>query len=492
MTSDASPIFERTPTYEWLCIETPRAYAVLEGEAIGFPATTVKLHRDDSYQLLVTAQGPGRVARSTGVAGTPVETSQLVLEYSIGQELVIEGYYSATGTTTHNFQDGESTILQGSAHAVIVRFSDRPVNRIVLWLCNLPDDILWPDKTERTRTESHTRERTGQALSESPHRNESFGRDHAQLTLNLPTLSAVWVGYIDSTGVPAATEVVSPGFVEFIAGSEGLPSTELQHTVLCALGHLFGGGLGVLGRTELDGDASVVRATLENPYAAGNGQGQKPYLLDERSSNSLDSRRVEAFLRSYIDHQESFNLNRVVWLLHHSAAATVDMASSYAGVAFEVLRSRFFKQPENRSESNLLDSDHWGALCEKLESTILDELTADTESHIREAYELVSSGLSGLNYVSNQALNLRLLDSLRLNFGKVEENALQSRNRSAHGAPIRPGEERIWVVRAAALQTLTCRVILALLGLNWNYRDYASVGFPLRRLRDAQDESRCP
>src|ERR1019366_9107543 len=89
--------------------------------------------------------------------------------------------------------------------------------------------------------------------------NKSFSGDHAELHLQLPTLSRLRIGKSPLSSVTEGVPVEQPGFVEYHAGPEGLPDEPLRHTVRRAFEFLFGAGLGVLGYCELNQSRQPLR-----------------------------------------------------------------------------------------------------------------------------------------------------------------------------------------------------------------------------------------
>ena len=479
-------------TFEWLPISLPEKFQVVDQKDFGIAANEIEVSRGSDLWLRVSASGAGRCSElKPGTAGTEFRASPIKLLTRGNQPCVLDGYRRTNGTTT-----GETrSQIEGLATALSVTLRAGEPSYIVEWLTNAPD-VTWPGLTERTAGSNPMRKRFDSAIAalqrvggtiEEVGEGFSSHFDYVDLHLMLPTVETVRIGTVPAAFTTEGMSIERPGFLEYHPGPGGLPNDQIRNTVRRAFEFLFGGGLGLLGHSEVDQDGQAIRAvTRSTSVPGGPGPALRPALLHEDLLDGLDEALVASLVRRYVELEPIYGLNGAVWRYLYSRRAPLEMKAGYVGAAFEILRRGFYARPENESRSSWLPSDQWTELAKSLDMAIDTLAKSESWETWRDPLNEIRARMSGLNSVPGGRLNRQLLRDLALQSGKTEKRALQARNDAAHANEVDPAENFARLRDYRAAHTLFARVMFAILGIPVHYFDYSTEGFPPRELKDAQ------
>jgi len=477
---------------DWIPLRLPLTVE-LPREGAHMPVCEFEVTRGAAQELVLkgTALGAptpdaGRESPIPGSIDHPIRVECRFGAY-VG-ELIWRGpkSWSEDGTQLDNLK----TTATGMAERIILKQRDGKPNYVTEWLTNVPNERIWSRTTERETKVVNSRRR-GDATLEDDSTRRSSARDHLEVTIGLPTLREIRFGVAHPEDKKTVDDVGRPGFLEFTAGPSGLPSDELRNSVRRSLEFLFGCGFGVLGWSECDGKGAALRVgLLYSRLAGGVGAPLPPALLHPQWVDGIDEQVVAGFITSYLDHEQHFDLNRVVWLYLHARNAPLDMAAGYVGAAFEIIRRGYYRLPENEARSRRLSPKAWALVLKSLR-TQMDTLCLDDDlKQYASDLEKVKARLGELNQISGTRLNALFLEDLKLGYGDVEEKALHARNDAAHANPLGP-EDYVSVLSGyRALHTLLARVVFAALRVDVQYFDYSALGFPNRRLAEHQGNIR--
>ncbi|MCX4240152.1 hypothetical protein [Paraliomyxa miuraensis] len=377
--------------------------------------------------------------------------------------------------------------MQADLHSVVIGndTGEQPAY-ITEWIENLPSRG-WPAQTKTKQTITTVRTRDGKTTEKSSTSNRG-GFNHVTVEIGHPTLQSIVLGTAGTQDGAYSRR----GFLEFHAGAEGLPAASQRRIVRRSIEFALGTSIAAVGWTEYDRENESLRSSMSHSYLPSRSHhDMPPALFHPRYQDYIDEGIFGAYVRSFLEKNSDYELDRVVWLYFHAQSAPLDMAAVYVGAAYEVLRRAHYKRPENEPRSRLLPKDQWRSLSRAMRDAAMSSPDYD-ESHRGEGGALgaLLSKIGILNEVSGIKLNLLMLDDLGLGHGEIEKSALAARNDAAHANPIAPGEEHDVLKRYRALHTLVARVLFSILGMTVNYRDYSSAGFPFRRLAEEQGTTR--
>lgn len=476
-------------THDWFPIPLPSKFEVVDPTEFGIKANELEVSRSPDLTLGVSLDADGIDSKDeVFIPGTEWKGSSIHLLTQTGKSGALHDYRRTLASTTTENGHTRSLIV-GRAESLSVVFAKSDPLTIVEWLTNVPD-LLWTRLTERAERITTTRRRK-EATAEDVRNRKSASQDHMEIQLKQPTLSVVRIGVVPAQFVTEGLPIEHPGFIEYHRGPEGLPDVELRRTVRRAFEFLFGGGLGVLGCSELDWNAQPLTVCVTSACVAGGfSRRHAPALLHEDRHNGLDEELVSRLVGRYVELESDYDLNQAIWLYLHSRNAPLEMASGYVGAAFELLCRGYYKLPANESRSRLFPNRLWEAVAKHF-NTAVDGLTPseDTlEDRNRLAEDLaeVKKRVGSLNAVSGSRLNLLFLTDLGLNFGDTERRALAARNNAAHAKQMAPPAPFATLEGYRALHTLFARALFALLGVPVRYFDYSSDGFPVREVTQGQ------
>lgn len=465
-------------------VKPPWTFFVPDSTPLGVPTDKLVVSRTSDLGLAVSAEAPGSFkSPDHPEPGTVSSGTRLALLTGQGEPAEMDGFHLRNWRRT-GVGSRATTAIEGSAWRIAITRSEGEPAILTEWLANVPKRI-WTRTTERTTTGEHVRGRESEQVRQ-PIQVESLSRDHAQFSVEWPTISIVRFGTVPAD---EAEDLHQPGFLEFRAGPEGLPSESERYSLRCALEFLLGTGMAVVGWALAEADGNVLQEVISwANIPGGMGPPSPPAYLGGRAEGGLDERILSAFVTKYLHYEQKYDLNRAVWLRLHARKAPLDMAAGYLGAAFEVLRRSYYAQPENERRSRIVGKPAWRRMRKELER-VFDaalaeggtELTDDGATHMKLA-------LNRLNEVSGSKLNALLLDDLGLKHGSLEASGLKARNDAAHANPIDPNDYEAALLAVHALETLLARVLFAIVGIDIHYVDYSTLGHPLRKLSDPQGE----
>ena len=471
---------------EWSPIQLPQILKVVYPRDFGVATVDeLEISRGPDLSLRISLQGDGGFTRdAVKVPGTEWKPSPISLLTQSSQSCTLHHYRSREGST--RTENGRTrTQVVGGAASLSIAFGHGAPLSIVEWLTNVPE-LIWTRFTERT--EPLTTIQREESNAPGGHaRIANVSCDHIALQFQLPTLSMIRIGTVPPKFVTEGLPIDRPGFIEYHPGPQGLPDERLRHVARRAFEFLFGGGLGLLGYSELDHSGQPVQVFMNSPYVPGGfGGALPPALLHKYWRNGLDEELVARLVRRFVELESDYDLDRAVWLCLHARNAPLEMAAGYVGAAFEILRRGYYKRPENESRSRLLPSSQWSAVAKRVSEAIDSSMEFECCKSFRNELDDLKSRFSGLNDVSGSRLNRLFLSDLGLKFGDTEEMALAARNDAAHANRVDPSENFASLRAYRAAHTLFARGLLTILGGYVRYFDYSTFGFPVRDLSEAQ------
>jgi|GEM_PF-2335776 len=477
---------------DWIPIRLPLTLE-LPREGAHMPVCEFEVTRGDAQELLLKGTALGAptpdASRESQIPGTIDHPVRVDCRFgACFGELIWRGPKSwrENGTQLENLK----TTATGMAERIVLKQQDGNPDHVTEWLTNVPNERIWSRITEHETKVVNSRRR-GDVTVEDDSTRRSSARDHLEVTIGLPTLREIRFGVAHPQDKTTVQHVVRPGFLEFTAGPNGLPSDELRNSVRRSLEFLFGCGFGVLGWSECDNKGAALRVgLLSSRLAGGVGAPLPPALLHPQWVDGIDEQVVAGFITSYLAREQQFDLNRVVWLYLHARNAPLDMTAGYVGAAFEIIRRGYYKLPENEARSRRFPPNAWALILKSLRTQMDTLCLDDSLKQCATDLDKVKARLGDLNQISGTRLNTLFLDDLKLGYGEVEEKALRARNDAAHANPLGPDDYVDVLSGYRALHTLLARAIFAVLRTDVRYFDYSAPGFPNRRLGEHQGNVR--
>jgi hypothetical protein len=143
----------------------------------------------------------------------------------------------------------------------------------------------------------------------------------------------------------------------------------------------------------------------------------------------------------------------------------------------------WLKANPDRIATTIMPKADWKPIREGLREAVSASGAAD------EAKRILIERLGNLNKVDQRPRLKAIFECLGLRLGELEDLAWARRNDAAHGTPIPEGEEVAAIVDMHLLRGLFNRLLLRITDAADMYVDYATGGYPYRRLADPPEGS---
>jgi hypothetical protein len=195
------------------------------------------------------------------------------------------------------------------------------------------------------------------------------------------------------------------------------------------------------------------------------------------------NRVVNALLAKY----DGLNFGDVSWAYWHTLCSTPHIAGVHFGAAIEALQRRYMAANPGRVATKIIpDRIIWTSFRDDVER-VISALSPSEESKAA-----LRQNVPSLNQVPRRTITEALLREIAIELGPDESKAWKRRNDAAHGNEVEPGEELHLIQDTKLLKVVLHRMLLRITNGSDSYFDYASLGFPVRRLQDPASPPTAP
>jgi len=272
---------------------------------------------------------------------------------------------------------------------------------------------------------------------------------------------------------------VKPGFIIY----DGNPDEEFRKKVRNSIGFALGVYLVDLGSTVYSKDWETISFTSRSAYSIDRKVLDlvvlPPAPMGQRWQYEIDripfARLVNAIFHKY----ETLDFGNLNWAYWHALCATPHIASVHFGAAIELLLRQYAAtKPEKFPQGIITDRTMWKQLSAEVEGAISKlEIPEATKSALRE-------NIGGLNRVHQRDTMEAILKDIGIALGTDESQAWKRRNAAAHGIAMEDGEVLEVIRDIKLLNVMFHRMLLRIVNGADTYQDYATPGFPIRKLAD--------
>lgn len=272
--------------------------------------------------------------------------------------------------------------------------------------------------------------------------------------------------------------VRAPGYIVY----RGTPDEAVRRKIRDCLSFALGHHLVYLGSAVLD-EADALRSLL---LVDGNVMDERvfdlppmpPAPLETRYQREVDPQRLSRLVNSLYEGGDVLNFRGLSWQYWHAAAAPVHAAAAHFGAAVEALREAYKEAHSAELRTRIIaDKTKWKELRAKL-------LAAANESALdEEAAALIKSKLLNLNAMPPSRVSEQVFGVLGLEVSATEQAAWKGRNVAAHGGSV-AGNAVEAIRNAKLLRLLFHRLLLKMIDGSDAYRDYHTIGQPVRKLKE--------
>lgn len=457
-------------------------FQVTDAGPLRAPIRDFSLRRNGKLTLILETRCPPD-AKSTAPqrpSGTVrISTESAELENIGGMKAKLLGVIPYRYRTTSNHKTGigelteEAQIHQLSA---VVR-SDAEARYTIEWLENLPTSpFTWPASIQ-TKTETLTT------------RNIGLGDDEITLFSKDARLSSsqhaakIRVGgkeiYVCALERKNSDGLKKPGCILYV----GTPDDEFRKRVRTALSFALGVYLVELGSAVYDNDWEAISFKSRSAYSIDGKVLDLPVLppapLGMRWQHELSPVPFARLVNAVFEKYEALGFSDLSWGYWHALCATPHIAAVHFGAAIEMLTRQYAASKPDRFPQKIIDDTAvWNSFRVQIDEAVSKlEITEVKKSALRK-------NIGGLNRVHQRDILDAVLKDIGIELGVDEIQAWRRRHEAAHGIATEAGEELDVIRDIKLLKVMFHRMLLRTLNGAETYLDYATPGFPIRKLAD--------
>jgi len=276
---------------------------------------------------------------------------------------------------------------------------------------------------------------------------------------------------------------IKPGCIIY----RGKPDDDFRKKVRLALSFALNVYLVELGSAVFSEDWHIVSFKARSAYSIDLKVFGLPVLmpapLDPRRVHGLDRNRLTRLVNAIVDKYELLDFPDLSWAYWHALCAAPHIASVHFGAAIELLLRQYAATKPDQFRRKLIDDT---SIRDRFFTQVSEAIAALEIS--QEKKDAIQKNVGGLNRVHQRDFMDAILTDLGIALGPDETRAWQRRNEAAHGIAMETGTE-LDVIRDIKLLKIMFhrtfnRTLLRTVNGADCYTDYATPGFPIRKLAE--------
>lgn len=446
------------------------------------PVLDFSLRRDEALDLILeTRTAPD--AKSTAPehpSGTVrIATECASLENIGGVKVRLMGVIPYQVRISTNYRTGrDEHVEETKIHALeaVVR-SGLEERYTIDWFENLPSSpFVWPDffktKIETATTRKFCLGDDGITLFSTDSAGSS-SRAAAKIVI------AGTEVYVCALRRRDNDDLVKPGCIIYV----GNPDEELRKKVRTAVSFALGVYLVDLGSAVYSKDWEIISFKSRSAYSIDRKVLDlavlPPAPLGARWQHEIDRVPFTRLVNAVFHNYEALDFGNLSWAYWHALCATPHIASVHFGAAIEMLLRQYAAtKPDRFPQGIIADRAIWKQLSAEVGEAIAKlETSEEKKNALRE-------NIGGLNRVHQRDIMEAILKDIGIGLGADESQAWKRRNDAAHGIATEDGEELDVIRDIKLLNVMFHRMLLRIINGADTYHDYATSGFPIRKLVD--------
>jgi hypothetical protein len=446
------------------------------------PVLDFSLRRDEALHLILETKTVPE-AKSTAPehpSGTVrINTETASLENIGGVKVRLRGVLPYRVRTSINHRTGqEEHVEEARIHALeaAVRV-DAEASYTIDWLENLPEGpFVWPDLI-KTKTETATTRRVGLGddgiVLFSKDSADSSSRTAAKIVI------AGTEVYICALRRRDDDDLAKPGCIIYV----GNPDEEFRKKGRLAVSFALGVYLVDLGSAVYSKDWEIISFTSRSAYSIDRKVLDlvvlPPAPMSERWQHEIGRIQFTRLVNAVFHNYEVLDFGNLSWAYWHALCATPHIASVHFGAAIELLLRRYAAtKPDQFPEGIIANRTIWKCFSAQIQEVV-------SELEIPEAEKIaLRKNLGGLNRVHHRDRMDAILKDIGIALGNDESQAWKRRNEAAHGVVTETGDELEVIRDIKLLKVMFHRMLLRIINGADSYHDYATPGFPIRKLAE--------
>ena len=360
--------------------------------------------------------------------------------------------------------------------SAVVR-TDAGARYTIEWLENLPTSPFhWPASIQ-TKTETLTTRNIGLGDDGVTLFSKDVRQSSSQHAIKLSVVGMEI--YVCALGRKDGGGLKKPGCILYV----GTPDDEFRKKVRTALSFALGVYLVELGSAVYDKDWEVIAFKSRSAYSIDGKVLDlhilPPTPLGARWQHEISpipfTRLVNAVFAKY----EALGMGDLSWAYWHALCATPHIAAVHFGAAIEMLiRQYAATKPDQFPQRIIADGSVWNSFRVQIDEAISKLAIAETEKIA------LRKNIGGLNRVHQRDILACVLTDIGIELGADKSQAWRRRHEAAHGIAMEAGEELEVIRDIRLLKVMLHRMLLRIVNGADSYLDYATPGFPIRKLAD--------
>lgn len=268
-----------------------------------------------------------------------------------------------------------------------------------------------------------------------------------------------------------------PGCIIYV----GAPDQEFRKRVRNALSFALGAFLVDLGSVAYTDEWAVQSFRLNSAYSIGRRvfdlQVLHPAPLHMNWQHGIDRVPLNRIVNAIVEKYDEIDFGNLGWAYWHALCATPHIAGVHFGAAIEALQRRYIAANPTKIQTKIIDDRAlWSKFSDAVDGVIANSaLPEESKAALRQ-------NIGSLNKVHQKAKMDALLRDLGIVLGPEEALAWKRRNDAAHGNEMEAGGELSLIQDNKLLKVVFHRMLLRITNASDLYFDYATPGFPIRRL----------
>jgi hypothetical protein len=447
------------------------------------PIIDFSLCRDAALDLLLesrTAPDAKSTARESPDGTVRINTESASLENLGGVKVRLKGVIPYQFRTSINRQTGkDERIERAKIHALegLVR-TDVEARYTIDWLENVPiSPFVWPDHI-KTKTETAASRTVGLGDDGVSLLSKDFGESLSRTAAKVVLAgTVVYLCALDRK--PEGDLFVKPGCIIY----DGNPDAEFRKKVRYSIGFALGIYLVDLGSTVYSDDWEIISFTLRSAYSIDRKVldlvVMPPSPLGARWQYEIGHAPFARLVNAIFHKYEALDFGNLSWAYWHALCATPHIASVHFGAAIELLLRQYAAtKPGQFPQGIIVDRSLWKQFSGDVDDAISrSKIPEEQKSALRE-------NIGGLNRVHQRDTMAAIMKDIGIDLGSDEMQAWKRRNDAAHGVAMESGEELEVIRDIKLLKVMFHRTLLRVVDGADSYHDYATPGFPIRKLAD--------
>jgi hypothetical protein len=445
------------------------------------PIHSFSIRRNEKLELILETRAPTDAKSSapdlpSGTVRLNTDTVELTNIAGIKAEL--KGVAAFSVKTSHHHEKHEHSLQEAAGiHQIDVLIdSNAEAAYTIDWLDNLPDLFHWPDTIKTSVSTVKTRkiaiDEDGITLTDSDTR-EGFGRHSVKLTV---AGTEVFLCALDRE---ETSDRRRPGCIIF----RGAPDEEFRKRVRNALSFALGAFLVDLGSVVYTANWNARSFRIRSAYSIGRKVFDLPVLhpapLHPTWQHGVERLPLNRMVNSIVGKYDELDFGNLAWAYWHALCATPHIAGVHFGATIEALQRCYINaNPKKIQTAVIPDGATWDQFKADIECVIVElNIPEERKSALRQ-------NIGSLNNVSQRSKMESVLREIDIVLGPDETLAWKRRNDAAHGNELEPGGELSLIRDNKLLKVVFHRMFLRITSASDLYFDYATPGFPPRRLSE--------